>query len=343
MFPHVARRQLGLPRSCYLITSNIRNNVSHRANIFLQSSRLLPYPARMSGGHHHDHHTALTHGRAFLFGIALNIIFVVVEVIAGFASDSMALLADGGHNLSDVLGLGLAWAGAAMARRPSSQRFTYGLKKAPILAALGNAILLLVAIGAILAEGIRRLFHPEPADGWTVIAVAALGVVINTVTALLFVAGRKHDINIRSAFVHMAADAGISLGVVIAGAVIVLTGQLWIDPVVSIAIALVILWGTFDLLKQSTWMSLAAVPPEIELADVQHQLIGVEGVEAIHDLHVWPMSTTENALTAHLVVPEHDRREQILGDVRRALHDHFKIDHVTVQIDSGDGDNCIDC
>jgi len=297
----------------------------------------------MSHQHDHDHHTARRFGRAFAIGIGLNIAFVLAEVIAGFFADSMALLADAGHNLSDVLGLALAWAGAAMATRPASDRFSYGLKKAPILAALFNAVLLLIAIGAILTEGVRRLFHPEIANGGIVMLVAAIGIVINAVTAWLFVSGRNHDINVRGAFLHMAADAAISLGVVIAGALIIYTGQVWIDPAVSIVLALVILIGTFDLLKQSTWMSLAAVPPGISLPEVEGTLLKIEGVDGLHDLHIWPMSTTENALTAHLIVPGPQRREEVLKEVREILHHRFHLEHVTIQVESEAVDDCVDC
>jgi cobalt-zinc-cadmium efflux system protein len=294
--------------------------------------------------HHHGHdHAPANFGRAFAVGIALNSAFIVAEVAAGFFADSVALLADAGHNLSDVLGLALAWAGAVMATRPRSDRFTYGLKKAPILAALLNAILLLVAIGAILLESVRRLFHPEPANGSIVMLVAAIGIVVNGVTALLFASGRKHDLNIRGAYLHMAADAAVSVGVVIAGAVILYTGRLWIDPAVSIVVALVILWSTFDLLKQSTGMSLAGVPRGISLTDVDRTLSAIDGVVALHDLHIWPMSTTENALTVHLVVPLQQLRRQVLVEARKQLHDRYELQHVTIQIEDLTGEECVDC
>lgn len=292
--------------------------------------------------HHHDH-AAVAFGRAFAIGIALNGGFVAAEVVAGLLANSMALLADAGHNLSDVLGLALAWAGAAMAARPKSERFSYGLKKAPILAALLNAILLLVSIGAILLEGVRRLFHPEPANGDVVMVVAAIGILVNAITACLFASGRDRDINIRAAFLHMAADAGISVAVVVAGALIVYTGRLWIDPVASILVALVVLWGTFDLLKQSAGMSLAGVPPGISLPEVERALLAVDGVEALHDLHIWPMSTTENALTAHLVVPPQQPNGAVLQRVRDLLHDRFHLEHVTIQIESVVERDCADC
>ncbi len=291
----------------------------------------------------HHHHAPRDFSRAFLIGIALNSGFVVAEAAAGFIAGSMALLADAGHNLSDVLGLALAWAGAAMAKRPASDKFTYGLKKAPILAALFNAIFLLVAVGAILLEAVQRLMDPQPANGSMVMIVAGIGIVINAATAWLFASGRKGDINIRGAFLHMAADAAVSVGVVIAGAVILFTGMLWIDPVVSIAIALVILWGTFDLLKQSTWMSLAAVPSRISLPDVEGALAGLPGVEALHDLHVWPMSTTENAITVHLVVPDPARRQDVLRRASALLDERFHLHHATIQIEGEAEQDCAGC
>jgi cobalt-zinc-cadmium efflux system protein len=296
----------------------------------------------MAHSHGHDHAPA-DFSRAFFIGIALNTGFVAAEVIAGFLANSMALLADAGHNFSDVLGLGMAWAGAAMAKRPSSDQFTYGLKKAPILAALGNAVLLLVTTGAILLESIRRLLNPEAANAMTVVEIAAAGIVVNGVTAMLFASGRKRDLNVRAAFVHMAADAGILVGVLLAGFAILLTGYQWIDPVVSIAVAFVILWGTFDLLKQSTWMSLAAVPPGISLPDVERALRNMDGVDALHDLHVWPMSTTENALTVHLVVREQTRRQQVLQSASELLEKRFHLHHATIQIEAEADGDCADC
>jgi cobalt-zinc-cadmium efflux system protein len=296
----------------------------------------------MAHGHSHDHAPA-DFSRAFFFGIALNTGFVVAEVVAGFLANSVALLADAGHNFSDVLGLAMAWAGAAMAKRPSSDQFTYGLKKAPILAALFNAILLLVAIGAILLEAVQRLVHPQSANGSTVMIVAAIGIVINGITAWLFASGQKGDVNIRGAYLHMAADAAVSAAVVVAGALIVFTGLEWIDPVMSIAVALVILWGTFGLLKESTWMSLAAVPPGISLAEVEQALAALDGVDALHDLHVWPMSTTENALTVHLVVSEEGRRQQVLKAAGNLLEARFHLHHATVQIEAEAEDDCADC
>ncbi|RST31606.1 cation transporter [Sphingomonas ginkgonis] len=305
-------------------------------------------------GHHHHHgahgrhdhahahdsagQDAAHHGRAFLIGISLNVAFVIVETIAGFSANSVALIADAGHNLSDVLGLVVAWAGALMARRLPTKRFTYGLKKASILAALVNALLLMGAIGAIVAEGVRRLFEPSPSNGMTVIIVAALGIVVNGITALLFAGGREHDINIRGAFLHMAADAVVSAGVVIAGLVILRTGQEWIDPLTSIVVALIILWGSLGLLKESVWMTLAGVPQQIDLDEVNAALAGLPGVIAVHDLHVWPLSTTETALTAHLVMPAGHPGDDFLHRAADGMDRQFRIRHATFQVEIGAAD-----
>ena len=292
----------------------------------------------MSAGHSHSHdhghaHGAADFGRAFAVGIALNLGFVIVEAIYGFIANSMALLADAGHNLSDVLGLVVAWAGAAMAKRASSPRFTYGLKKASILAALINGLFLLVAVGAIGAEAVRRLFNPAPTDGETVMIVAGIGIVINGATALMFARGREHDINIRGAYLHMAADAAVSAAVVFAGLVILWTGQQWVDPVMSLAVAAIILWGSIGLIKESVWMSLAGVPAGIDVDQVEAALAQLPGVETVHDLHVWPLSTTETALTAHLVAPAVASTDELLGTARAMLHDRFRIEHCTIQIE----------
>lgn len=285
--------------------------------------------------HRHDHghsHAPTDFGRAFAIGIALNLTFVGIETVYGFVANSMSLLADAGHNLSDVLGLVVAWAGATMARRAPSPRFTYGLKKAPILAALANSLFLLVAVGAIGAEAIRRLFHPSTTEGGVVIVVAAIGIVINGLTAMLFVRG-QHDINVRGAFLHMLADAIVSAAVVFAGLVILWTGQQWVDPVMSLVVAVVILWGSIGLLKESVWMSLAGVPSGIELDAVEAALSELEGVEAIHDLHVWPLSTTETALTAHIVADCADYPDALLARARTVLHSRFHIEHCTIQVE----------
>jgi cobalt-zinc-cadmium efflux system protein len=296
----------------------------------------------MSAGHSHDHGHAADYGRAFAIGITLNLGFVIVEAVYGFLAGSMALIADAGHNLSDVLGLVVAWAGAKMAMRTPSRRFTYGLKKASILAALINALLLLVAIGAIAAEAVRRLFNPSLPDGATVMAVAAVGIVINGATALLFARGSAHDINIRGAFLHMSADAAVSAAVVVAGLLILTTGQQWIDPVMSLAIAAVIFWSSIALLKESMWMSLAGVPAGIELDEVELELAGLPGVAAVHDLHVWPLSTTETALTAHLVAPAGET-DRLLAEARQLLRNRFNIAHSTIQVERQAPGDCIDC
>lgn len=297
----------------------------------------------MGAGHSHDHHHhgPSDHGRAFAIGIALNLGFVIVETIFGFLADSVALVADAGHNLSDVLGLIVAWAGATMARRSRSPRFTFGLKKASILAALANSLLLLLAVGAIATEAAHRLIEPTQAHAPTVIAVAAVGIVINGFTALLFVRGRAHDINIRAAYLHMTADAGISAAVVLAGLVILWTGQQWVDPVMSLAIAGVILWGSIGLLKESVWMSLAGVPAGIDVDEVEQALRELDGVQSVHDLHVWPLSTTETALTAHLVAPG-GSNDLLLRRARQMLHDRFRIEHCTIQVERRDAHDC-DC
>jgi cobalt-zinc-cadmium efflux system protein len=245
----------------------------------------------------------------------------------------MALLADAGHNLSDVLGLVIAWGGAVMAKRSASPRFTYGLKKASILAALINGLFLLVAVGAIGAEAIRRILHPSPSEGGTMMIVAGVGIVINTATALLFARGREHDLNIRGAYLHMAADAAVSAAVVFAGLLIVWTGQLWVDPVMSLAVAGVILWGSVGLLRESVGMSLMGVPSGIYLDEVEAELGRLDGVETVHDLHVWPLSTTETALTAHLVAPDVTSTDALLEAARRMLHDRFAIEHCTIQVE----------
>ena len=300
----------------------------------------------MGAGHsHHDH--AHDHGqhdfaRAFAIGIGLNVAFVAVEVIFGFRANSMALLSDAGHNFSDVLGLVVAWAGGALARRGSSPRFTYGFKKASILAALANALLLFIAVGAIGAEAIRRLVHPSHAQGQTIIVVAAVGIVINGATALLFARG-QHDLNTRGAFLHMTADAAVSAAVVFAGVVILSTGQQWVDPVMSLAVAVVILWGSIGLLKESVWMSLAGVPANIDVDQVEAALAELDGVEAVHDLHVWPLSTTETALTAHIVTSRADYPDALLASAREVLHDRFHIEHCTLQVEREHSPDHKDC
>lgn len=283
--------------------------------------------------HHHDHHNGEDFTRAFALGIALNVAIVLVELTYGFLANSMSLVADGGHNLSDVLGLVVGWAGAVMAKRSPSPRFTYGLKKASILAALVNGLFLLVAVGAIAAEAIDRLLRPSVAEAGTMIWVAALAIFINVATALLFARGRAHDINVRAAFQHMAADAAVSAAVVFAGVVILWTGQQWVDPVMSLAVAGIILWGSIGLMRESVGMSLMGVPSSIELDHVREALGELPGVQTVHDLHVWPLSTTETALTAHLVAPDVPSTDGLLCEARTMLHHRFRIEHCTLQIE----------
>ena len=266
-------------------------------------------------------------------GIGFNLVFVVVEAAYGFLANSMSLFADAGHNLSDVLGLVIAWAAAMMAKQPASPRFTYGMKKAPILAALANSIVLVMAVGAIGAEAIRRLVHPTATDGGTVVIVAAIGIAINGLTAMLFARGRDHDINIRGAYLHMAADALVSGAVVVAGLVILWTGQRWVDPAMSLAVAITILWSSIGLLRESAAMTLMGVPSSIELGEVEEELGRLDGVEAIHDLHVWPLSTTETALTAHIVTQRADYPDALLESARAVLHKRFGIEHCTIQVE----------
>ncbi|MBY6127900.1 cation diffusion facilitator family transporter [Qipengyuania aquimaris] len=285
-------------------------------------------------GHGHGHsHAPKDFGQAFLIGVILNSVFVVVEAVYGWISGSMALIADAGHNLSDVMALLLAWGASVAAKKPPTQRFTYGFKSSTILAALANAGLLLVAIGAITFETLHRIAEPAPVEGMTMVIVAGIGIVINTGTALLFLRGREHDINIRGAFLHMAADALVSLGVVIAGVAIVFSGATWIDPLVSLLIVAVIAWGTWGLLKDSVAMSLLGVPKGISESGVRSYFAGLEGVSEIHELHIWPMSTTETALTAHLVMPGGHPGDTFLKQVGDELEQKHRIGHATIQIE----------
>lgn len=294
--------------------------------------------------HHHSHaeadHVPIDYGRSFGFGIALNIAFVLVEAAAGLLGNSMALLADAGHNLSDVLGLALAWGAYHLAKRPPTPRYTYGLQGSSILAALTNAILLLLACGAITWESIRRLVDPPPVTGMTMIAVAAIGILINAATALLFARGRKGDLNVRGAFLHMIADAVVSAGVVAAGIIVSLTGLEWIDPAMSLVIVVVIVAGTWGLFRDSLGLALNAVPPAINPDAVSERLRGLAGVTAVHHLHIWPMSTTANALTAHLVMPGGHPGDAFLADAAHAIEHDFGIAHATFQVELGE--NCPD-
>ena len=292
----------------------------------------------MSAGHNH---APANFGRAFAIGIALNTTFVIMEAGFGMLSHSLALVADAGHNLSDVLGLFMAWGASVLARRIPTERRTYGWRRTSILAALFNALFLLLALGGVIWEAIQRARNPSPVAGMTVIWVASVGIAINSFNAFLFLSGREKDVNIRGAFLHMAADAGISLGVVIAAMVMIATGWLWLDSAVSLVIAGVILWGTWGLLRESVELAIDAVPKSIDPAAVSAFLASLPGVASVHDLHIWGMSTTETALTAHLVMPNYSVDDAFLESAAQELHERFEIEHSTLQIECGDaGRNC---
>ena len=289
----------------------------------------------MSHDHHHLDHTPPNFNRAFAIGIALNALFVAIEAFYGWRVNSLALLADAGHNLSDVAGLVLAWGGALAVNLQPDARHTYGWKRATILAAFANALMLLMAIGALAWEAIGRLLAPPAlngAQGNTVMLVAGVGIVINTATALLFMRGSKNDLNLRGAFTHMAADALVSAGVVVAGALTLWMGWLWLDPVASLAIALVILIGTWGLFKQSLHLLFDGVPDSVDPQAVQDCLLALPGVTRVHDLHIWAMGTSHIALTAHLVMPQGQADDAFLKLANAQLHDRFEITHVTLQV-----------
>lgn len=288
----------------------------------------------MSADHDHDHAPA-DFNRAFAIGIALNIVFVAIEAFYGWRINSLALLADAAHNLSDVAGLVLAWGGALASKLRPNARHTYGWKRGTILAAFANALLLLMAMGALAWEAVGRILSPEPlaaAEGVTIMVVAGIGIVINTVTALLFMRGREHDLNIRGAFLHMAADALVSAGVVVAGALTLWMGWAWLDPLVSLLIAGVILVGTASLFKQSLHMLFDGVPDSVDPQAVQACLAALPGVTRVHDLHIWAMGTSQIALTAHLVMPQGHADDAFLKHATDQLHDRFDITHVTLQV-----------
>lgn len=295
-------------------------------------------------GHEHDqhgagghHHAPANFGKAFAIGIALNLAYVLGEAFYGVAAHSLALLADAGHNLGDVLGLAGAWLASVLGKRRPGGQYTYGLRRSSILAALGNAVVLLVVTGGIAWEGIRRLMDPEPTGGLVIMAVAAVGIVVNGVTALLFMSGRKDDLNIRGAFLHMASDALVALGVVIAGAVILWTGWLWLDPAISLVISAVIVAGTWSLLRDSVNLALDAVPPGVDQGKVAAFLRSLPGVAEVHDLHIWGLSTTETALTAHLVRPGAQLDDDLLHHAAEELKEHHGISHATFQVENGQG------
>jgi cobalt-zinc-cadmium efflux system protein len=295
----------------------------------------------MPGMHDHDHddqrhghrHGPVDYGRAFAIGVTLNVALVVAQAIYGVLSNSVALLADAAHNLSDVLGLLLAWGATILAKRLPTRRFTYGLRASSILAALANGAFLLLATGAIAWEALQRFAHPQPVAGITVIIVATLGIAVNAGTALLFMSGRKGDLNIRGAFLHMAADAVVSLGVVLAGIGIVYTNWLWLDPAISIVISVVIVAGTWGLLRDSVRLALQAVPEGIEIERVRTFLALAPGVTEVHDLHVWGMSTTDIALTVHLVMPKGHPGDAFVASITERLHTDFNIGHATIQVE----------
>ena len=294
-----------------------------------------------SHSHAHDHshgqaghgHAPDSFGRAFAIGAALNTAFVIAELIFGYAANSLALISDAVHNLSDVVALLLAWGAAWLSQKQPTQRHTYGYRRASILAALFNAGLLLVAVGGIVVEAVNRLYSPAPVAGWTVVVVAALGVAVNGFTALLFMRGRHGDLNIRGVYLHMAADAGVSLGVVVAALIIMLTGWLWLDPAISLVIAAMVFWSGWGLARDSVNLALDGVPRGIELAEVKDYLAGLEGVAEVHDLHIWAMSTNETALTAHLVRPG-GSDDAFLHGVCEELSLRFNIHHSTLQVEA---------
>ncbi len=289
--------------------------------------------------HNHAHHhipAAVGQGRAFFIGILLNSLFVVIEYGYGMSAHSLALMADATHNLGDVLSLVLAWGGSVLARRAPDARYTYGLRGSSILAALANAILLLLVTGGLAWEAIERINSPQTVIGSTVMWVAACGVVINGLTAWLFMSGSKSDINIKGAYLHMLADALVSLAVVVVGGLVIYTGWLWLDPMVTLLLVVVITWGTWALLRDAVRLALQAVPADIELSTVRRFLAEQPGVTEVHDVHIWAMSTTENALTAHLLCPSGHPGDAFLHQVAHEIEHRFGIHHVTLQIELAD-------
>jgi cobalt-zinc-cadmium efflux system protein len=291
-------------------------------------------------GHHHHHHAPPDgNSRAFALAIGLNSLFVAIEFVYGFIANSTALMADAGHNLSDVLGLLLAWGAAQLAKSAPNGRYTYGLRSSSILAALANALLLMVACGAIGWEAVHRFSQPAAVEGVTVSVVAAIGVLVNGFSAWLFMAGRKDDLNVRAAYQHMAADAAISLGVVVSGLVIMYTGWTLLDPLVSLGIVVMIVAGTWSLLRESVRLMMAAVPANVDMGAVRSFLVERPGVSEVHDLHIWAMSTTETALTAHVVMPGGYPGDGIIDDLVAQLRADFAIHHCTLQVEEGTTDH----
>jgi cobalt-zinc-cadmium efflux system protein len=284
------------------------------------------------GGHAHHHHAPADFDRAFAIGISANILFVAIEAFYGWKVNSLALLADAGHNLGDVAGLVMAWGGALAGKLRPDARYTYGWKRASIFAAFANAVLLLVAMGSLAWEAIGRLSAPQPIQGYTVMIVAAIGIAVNLGTALLFMRGRDDDMNIRGAYLHMASDALVSAGVVVVGALALWTGWAWLDPAASLVIALVIVVGTWGLFRQSLRLMFDGVPRHIDLAAVRKLLEALPGVARVHDLHVWGTGTTDVALTAHLVMPAGHPDDPFFEGATTLLRERFKIGHVTLQV-----------
>ena len=293
-----------------------------------------------ASGHGH-HHNMPDYSRAFALGVALNLGFVLVEALFGWVADSLALLTDAGHNLSDVLGLLLAWGANALASRRPSARRTYGFSRATILASLASGLLLLMAVGAIVWEAMHRLIQPVEPVGRIIMIVAFIGVIINSLTALLFVGGKNRDLNIRGAFLHMAADAAVSVGVVVSGALIWMFDLAWVDPVISLLIAAVIFISTWGLLRDSLNLAVDAVPREVDPDAVRTFLLTLPGVADLHDLHIWGMSTTDTALTAHLVMHDMPADDVFLHEVSKSLEQRFQIHHATIQLERGDAG--VDC
>ena len=290
----------------------------------------------MSSDHNHGINN---YNRAFAIGVVLNAVFIVTEISYGILADSLALIADAGHNFSDVVTLLLAWGASILAAKAATDRRTYGFRKMTVMASLSSAILLIVALAGIAWEAIGRFANPEPVAGMTVMLVAGIGVVINSLTALLFVKGQKQDLNIRGAFLHMAADAGVSLGVVVAGIFITVKGWLWVDPVVSLVVVAIVFISTWGLFRDSFNYAIDAVPRPIDIPGIRQYLMDIDSVVRIHDLHVWPLSTTEIALTVHIVVTSDTLDNSFLQQIQQRLHDEFKIEHSTIQVEAAEDEN----
>lgn len=295
-----------------------------------------------SHGSGHHHHVPKSFGKAFAIGISLNLIYVITEAAWGFWGNSLALLADAGHNLSDILALICAWVAAILSQKRPTNNFTYGYRRTSILASLVNAIILLIVTGGIIWEAIERLLHPAPVAGWTVIIVAAIGVVVNGITAMMFVSGHKEDLNIKGAFLHMAYDALLSLAVVVTGVIILFTGFNILDPIISLVVSVVIIMGTWSLLKDSVTLAVDGVPTNINRQEVEQYLRALPSIIDLHDLHIWAMSTTETALTVHLVSNVDHRLDDFLTKTSQQLQDQFKIGHTTIQIEiQQEADTCL--